>query len=280
MPVRALTRELYEKMINYYRTRPGDVRGCAEFSGVHEKTARRAWRGPGWTLYAGDWRPALEVFAAEEAAKREEARVAEERERLSYAKEAERARRVEEESVQFEEQSLKVARVNVVVASAALSKLARGITELAARTSKLLEAGRDSDGRPLNLDVAESLRVIQRFATATRGMTEAIETLIQVGKLVRGQPMSITGHLIADLTPEQVAEEVRRATLALGRAKAMGLRLREPGDEPESVEGTGVSVGYAEQEGTEAFCSGGDAYDGIAEKSPAIPLPGAPGEPE
>ena len=260
MPVRSLSRELYEKMIAYYRERPADVRGCAAHAGVHEKTARRAWNGKAWTLYRGDWRPAVEVFAAEEAAKREVERVKEERDRLSLARDAEKARKLEEDATRFEERGLEIARANILVANAALAKLSKGVVDLSERTSKLLATGKDANGNPISIPVEDALRVIQRFTASVRGLTEATETLVQIGRLQRGKPTSIGAHLLVELTPEQVAEEVRRAQLALGRAHAMGLASSSEGEQRPIVEG------YAHADGTEALERSG--YEGLEEAGP------------
>lgn len=236
MPVRPIPQELYEKMISYYRERPGEVRGCAELCGVHEKTARRAWRGPAWSLYGYEGIPAQEVFAREAAARTAMQATEEEQKRLTLTKEAEKQAGLEADARKFEEGSLRLARGNLIVAGASLAKLSKGVAALADRVNEVLEKPpTGADGKPIPIDPIKGMATIRAFTYAVHALNESVETLLTIGRLQQGKPTSLHALAVIEMSTEQIADEVARAQASLKRAKGFGLRLKGGSIETQGV---------------------------------------------
>jgi hypothetical protein len=235
MPARAITRELYAEAVAWFRAHPADSTGCARAIGVHYKTALRLWKGPQNKIWP--WaRPIQEVLHEEMRREMAEREKAEEERRLAIAKEAERARKIEHDTIQFEEHALGVARADVLHGLAAINQLTRGVGKLAKEVNAQLEAGVDSEGRPLRIDVGKCLGVIRSYTTSVKGLTQAAETLVQLGRLQRQLPTTIVGLDVASVTIEQAEREVAFANRALERAKLLGLRTGEEIQDAEIVD--------------------------------------------
>lgn len=229
MPARAITHELYTQAVDYYREHPGDTTGCAKHCGVHYRTALRWWKGPGSKLWSWASEPIRDRLARESVERERKLAEEDERKRVDFAREAERARKLEEDASKFEDQAIQVARADVLHGLAALGSLTKGVMVLARRINEQLERGTDAEGRPLDLNVHACLRVLKDFSQATRGLTDAADMLIKLARVQRDLPATIVGLELAGMTVEDAEREVELATRSVARAKELGLSLVEGG---------------------------------------------------
>lgn len=218
---RALTKADYENAIDYFREHPGDAAGCARHMGWHYRTARKMWKQDSklWP-----WMKSIERVLSEEAELEmtaEEEREAEER---AVAKEeADKARRIEEQAKAFEDKALEVARVDILHGLVAVNQLTKGITKLAKQVNEELERGMGPDGKPLKADVHKCLNIIRSYTTSTKGLIQATESLVNLGRVQRDLPTTIIGLEARSVTVEDARKDVELAQRALRRAEALGL---------------------------------------------------------
>jgi len=225
---RAITKDLYGDMLSYFREHPGDSSGCAKACGVHYKTARRMWKGPRNKIWP--WADPIEellIHEKEQELTEEEKR--EEERRLGMAQEAERARKIEEQALRFEEQALGASRATIVMGLSSLAQLTQGINKLAKEVNEQLLAGVDQAGKPLKMDVGKCLNLIRSYTVSVKGLTQATEALVQLGRLQRELPTTIMGLDIASMSLEDARREVEFANRALHRAEGLGLKVLEGG---------------------------------------------------
>jgi hypothetical protein len=110
---------------------------------------------------------------------------------------------------------------------AAVGRLTRGINKLTEDVSSTLERGVDARGNPLKLDVGKCLNLIRSYTSSVRGLTQATETLVNLGRVQRDLPTTIVGLEVQSITLEDAQREVNFAERALQRAKALGLGVVE-----------------------------------------------------
>lgn len=233
MPSKAITKEMYQKAVDYYREHPGDAVGCAKHIDVHYRTARKMWVGPRSKLWP--WMtPVEELFAHEKEMELTDQEKREQDERLAVAREAERARAIEEEAQRFEEQALTVARADIIHGLAAVNQLTKGVSKLAKGVNEQLEKGVDAKGNPLRVDVMKCLGIIRSYTTSVRGLVTATETLVNLGRVQRELPTTIVGLDIRSMTVADAERELALAERAVKRARHLGLTV---------IEGEGREVG-------------------------------------
>jgi hypothetical protein len=224
---RALTPELYEAILAYYRRAPGGITGCSRACGIGYDMAKRAWAGPPWKNWP--WaKPAKEYLEAEAAAKAAKETDAEAHRRAALTSEYERAKKLETEAKTVEENVLRVVRNNVLAGAVGMAKIVGGMTKLAERVNAQLERGTDAKGQPLDIDVAQALQLMGRFATSTRHLVDSANTLVALGRLRQGLPTSILG-VEASVSLEEAEAEIEAASVAIAKARAMGLTVVEGG---------------------------------------------------
>jgi hypothetical protein len=222
---RAMTKELYDRAVEYFRSHPGDSAGCARHIGVHYRTARKMWTQDSemWP-----WMKGIEKVLAEEKSLEISASEQREQDRLAEIhEETEKARKIEQEARMFEERALSVARADILQGLAAVGRLTRGINKLTEDVSSTLERGVDARGNPLKLDVGKCLNLIRSYTSSVRGLTQATETLVNLGRVQRDLPTTIVGLEVQSITLEDAQREVNFAERALQRAKALGLGVVE-----------------------------------------------------
>ena len=219
---RTITKEMYGKAIAYFREHPGDSSGCAKHVGIHYRTARKMWKGPRSLTWP--WmEPVEELLARENSLALTAEEEAAELERLEAAREAQKARAAEQQALAFEEQSLAIARLDIIHGLAAINKLTRGVTKLAAQVGELLEEGKGPDGKPIAYDVGKVLGVLRTYTTSVRGLTAATETLVNLGRIQRNLPTAIVGLDVQAMDVREVGRNVEMANRALARARALGI---------------------------------------------------------
>lgn len=222
---RKITSEFYQALVDAFRECPGNATGAArtvrEATGTtcDRRTAARAWTR-GWPehnfppvektleLEVVSARAALVVIAndsadllvsatSDEAIVREQARI-----------DAIKARTDEGRLV-------RIARENVVALLESSNELLDGYRKLAPKVKKILA---NMDGN--ELDVTEAARLLWRVAIAARASTDAGMRVLQMERLLLGQPMEIIGVRDMDLDESDVLEELEEAA-------SMAARIRE-----------------------------------------------------
>lgn len=225
MPFRKLSRSQYEDAVVYYRERPGDVMGCARAVGVDWRTAKRWWAGPQSTSSHAvpGCTPIQEVLALEKR-RAEDART--ERElalRAEVVEQQAKKKVAEDEAEKLNDGVLRLARSDVLSALGGLARMSNGINKLAERVNTILETGTDRLGNAIDISPAEALRILQRYATATRGLVEAANILVGIDQTRAGLPTSIVGIDVANVSLEEAIEQHRLAGEMIDAAKKLGM---------------------------------------------------------
>lgn len=231
MPRIAVTQEKYDKMLESFRVYPDNLKRAADRAGVKWETARRFLNGSKQPLPNG-WRPIREVLAEESAAKertRAAQAAAQEAERNRLAKEAEEARRLEEEAKLVDQASLRTLRKTTLGGLAALAAMNEGITLLAQRVGALLKSGVDAKGNPLDIPPAAALRVLRDYSLTVGRLGAVVDVIASMERVKAGLPTAIMGIDVAHVTLEDAEREVEFAKGALERARELGLVVHTGG---------------------------------------------------
>ncbi len=221
-PMPNLPRHHYDEAVRYYREHPGDVMGCAKACGVDWRTASRWWKGPQrkgtpWAVPIRD-ALALERQRAEDAKSEREAAL-----RAELIEQQAKRKAAEDDAEKLNEGVLKLARSDVLSALGGLARLSQGINELATRVNKMLAEGVDAQGNPLNIAPEAALRILQRYASATKGLVEASSVLLGIDQLRQGLPTSIVGIDVANVSLEEAVAHHALAGAMIEDAKRLGI---------------------------------------------------------
>jgi hypothetical protein len=233
MPYRPLDRETYDKLLESFRNYPGEIDRAAKFSGVDWRTAKRAWAGPPRKKLA--WFRVIKDVLADEKAEAERLRAQQdaaltaERERI--AKEAEDARRLEEEARMVDEASLRTLRKDALAGLVACAALTDGIGKLAKRIGDQLSTGVDKNGKPLDIEVGSTLKILRDYSLTVGRLGHIVDTIASMQRVKEGLPTAVMGINVAHITLEDAEREVEFAKGALERARELGLVVHSGGAE-------------------------------------------------
>lgn len=224
---RPITPDFYASLVEAYREKPGNASGVAKLVRLDPRskgtcsrqTARKAWVS-GWPDL--EFAPIREVLEKEKLA----ARVALELEGPSGAivavavsddALAREQARIDAIRARTEEGKLvRIARSNVLELLTSSNELLAGYRKLAPKIKVLLEQ-MDAEA----LGVEESARLLWRIAISARASTEAGLKVLQMERLLLGQPMEIIGvRDMDDMSETDVLEELEETA-------AMAARIRE-----------------------------------------------------
>ncbi len=227
---RPLTKEQYDRAIDFFRGQPGAIAACARFMGIDPATAGRLWRGP--TSKTTPWQiPAREVFAGEKVAQEKRADEERQREQRELIRAQEQAAALKAELTKVDEAILRVGRSNVLGALGGLSRVTRGIDMLAKRIGDQLEKGVDATGKAIpDLTLTELMKVMTQFSQSTRSLTEAARIVVEIDRLRHNLPTTIVGIDVAAVTVGDAAREVELASENLKRARALGFVVDRAAD--------------------------------------------------
>lgn len=233
MPTKLIGSVEYDALLEAFREQPGVVRAAARKAGVRPETAHRAWHR-GWP--DRKLRPIKELVEQEmlarralRAEERDAAAAAEERD--AKASEARRAQEVErarlDAAASRKEEALLVrtTRRNLMALAGATAQLTDGSLKLAqSLRTRLLEMAATGQ-----VDVREGVSLIRAIAAATKHGAEAARLVLQMERLLLGEPTEILGLRGAgDLSLEEHLERIDKAARAGERFKKR-LRLIEGG---------------------------------------------------
>lgn len=226
--------ELYAKLVEGFRKYPNNYRQAGLFAGVTDRTAKRYFLGQSkdgerWEGF----KPIAELIKEnEEAARierqRKEEALSAERDRL--AKEAEKARALEEEAKTIDEMAVRALRKDTLAGLVACAAITDGIQKLAVRIGNQLATGVDAQGKPLNIDVSKALRTMRDYSLTVGRLGAIVETIQAMERVKNNLPTAIVGIDVSHVTLEDAEREVEFAQGALQRARELGLIVHEGGE--------------------------------------------------
>ncbi len=234
MPSRSLDQATFDKLVEAYRERPGAYTFAARHAQVCVETARRAWVGPPFKMWAWGKQLIPDILEQEkELALLKKRRSQDDRKERELAaklsQETDEARRLEEEARKVSEATIRAARQTVLMGYTGLARVTEGINKLAERVGGQLSRGTDAQGNPINLDAMEALRILQRYAQSVNTLTNALDTLTAMERVKQNLPTAIMGIDISNITLADAERELETARSAVARAQELGLVVHEGG---------------------------------------------------
>lgn len=220
---RALTQDFYEKALALYRETPGACAEVARRLPCSRQLAKRLWAGPPYPVYP--WaRPISLVIEDERRAARARqldlARQAQE----ADAAEREKARMSHIDSLAQEAQMMKVARGDTLAALALAAELTPAMRQLA---RVIVEAAKPKpDGAPPDISAVQAMALLSRHTQLIQRAVGAAETLVQLGRLERGQSTANVGvgGFSSELSFEEALEELTAVEATIQAMKGKGGR--------------------------------------------------------
>jgi len=229
MPRRCrIQREVVERLLEFYRTRPGSVNAAAKHAGCCQRTAWKAWEF-GWgpeVPYA--IRPMKDIIAEEQEYAR--ARMMElelEAKRLQAGEDARKKSEIRDKALRdateirtHEAQMIRVGRSAATGLLVTLANLSKGAAEIGDKVRGALEGfARKPDLTPL--DAAHLTRVVSGLTGALKQASDAAQRCMEMERLLLGQPQSIVGvsHAVEGMTLDDAQARIEAAQRALERAQ-------------------------------------------------------------
>ena len=222
---RPITKDVYDKLIAFYREHPGQTEKAANACGCSYNAAKRMWDGPAKPL--APWAVPAQTLFAQEAADVQRVAAEDAARARAAADEAEERRLAKErEAKQWDENIMRLARNDVMRGLGSAAKLVDGMDKLAERVGEQLRRGVDSKGQPLDVSPLESLQILQRFSQSVRSLADAASSLVAIERVRAGLPSQVIGHVdLTEITVEDAERELRILSDSVQRAKRLGLRV-------------------------------------------------------
>jgi len=239
MPRRVITREFYDRVFAEYRKTPGAHSAVANRAKTDARTCRRLWedgiktRGldpemakPMSVAIQEEQERAHALFASEQAVAIRAQAEAEARQRREIREKGEEDRakeRAEDASlVRLAKADCMMLLQTIAQTSKSLAKLGASIGATAAQYTALDPAtGQPRALLPNELRTAVSL--VSTFTAATKTVVDATQRVIEMERLILGEPTSIVQH--QDVSPAVVYARMERVAHLLARARARGIEL-------------------------------------------------------
>ena len=220
MAKRPITKEIYDKLLESFRSHPGEFARAGRAAAVDSRTAKRGLE-KGWPKQNSSWVPISEVLEAEVLATRAHLREVAQRERIpaeAIALQAEREKAAADalEARGQEAQMVRILRTDVTNQLAAVARLLPGMgkwTQWAAETMKT--------------DDPKSIREVTKMMDAISKVTDrtatAADRVMAMERRLLGQPEMVVGHVMADITMEEAVEHIEASARTLEYARECGL---------------------------------------------------------
>lgn len=211
MARRALTQELYDRLIDGFRQAPGNASHAARIAGCDRRMAARGWE-QGWLNQVTWARPIREVIKGEMESARAERLRLQEQEREQQNQERQKARQDSVKAAAEEAQAAAIARANGIAVGGIIQGLLRGLIPLTRRIQDNLAT---EDLKP-----REIAKMLGDAAFIVRHGNEAIKTAFELERIRLGEPTSVIGvqsHL-DDVSAEEAVEELLGIERTLRRA--------------------------------------------------------------
>lgn len=211
MGTRAITQDLYDRLIVAFRTSNQSYANASRLAGCTEGTAKKAFN-KGWPRKG--WLPVKQVLLEEQLA----ARSALQRAALAKAemqeKEREQARQQAVQSRQQEGQMVTLLRTNALQGAALAGQLLKGARALSTQVTKQLED--EAKAVPgAELPAGARLALIQRALSVSEAVVRASAETMKMERLYLGEPTDVIAHIdltAADMTGAEL--ETRAAGFA------------------------------------------------------------------
>jgi hypothetical protein len=220
---RVIDLAFYESLLAAYLRLPGNASAAARDAGCDRRTAARAW-SIGWPrkgFTAIKQRVEDEQRAARARLLRDDqdARQAKQDATRSIA---EQAQLDSAKSRAEEARTVRASRANALALGSATARLNRGALALAKRIEAELLRDTDDAGNRKTLNVRAGVALLRQVAAINRESNDASRLAVQLERLVLGEPDTITGHVVINMTADDARREIERARDALARADARG----------------------------------------------------------
>lgn len=208
MGKKAISRELYEQMLEAFREEPGNVGYVAKKCDVEYRTAAKCWK-VGWESKYFD--PAKDKIEQELIAEQLATRA-----RLANSiKSDTKSEVVRQDAVEIRTHETKMvrgARENCIALMACSQKLLGGAFQLSARLGELL--------RNEQLGVKDGIAVLATIGKLIKDGNESAKLSLVLERLLVGAPTEIIG--LTNITVADAESECRRALATIEMAKSMG----------------------------------------------------------
>jgi hypothetical protein len=205
---KAISRELYEQMLEAFREEPGNVGYVAKKCDVEYRTAAKCWK-VGWESKYFD--PAKDKIEQELIAEQLATRA-----RLANSiKSDTKSEVVRQDAVEIRTHETKMvrgARENCIALMACSQKLLGGAFQLSARLGELL--------RNEQLGVKDGIAVLATIGKLIKDGNESAKLSLVLERLLVGAPTEIIG--LTNITVADAESECRRALATIEMAKNMG----------------------------------------------------------
>jgi hypothetical protein len=205
---KAISRELYEQMLEAFREEPGNVGYVAKKCDVEYRTAAKCWK-VGWESKYFD--PAKDKIEQELIAEQLATRA-----RLANSiKSDTKSEVVRQDAVEIRTHETKMvrgARENCIALMACSQKLLGGAFQLSARLGELL--------RNEQLGVKDGIAVLATIGKLIKDGNESAKLSLVLERLLVGAPTEIIG--LTNITVADAESECRRALATIEMAKSMG----------------------------------------------------------
>lgn len=239
MPKRPITKELFQRLIESYRSAPQNHKRAAELAGCDGRTAKRAWElGFSWAREeSGARRPIREIIAEEQ----ELARARLDEERLVVAKqaaveEAQRKAEIREKAARDatdarvqEAQLVRLARTASLQLLGTLTRVSTGAAKVGEHIARSLDELASVDPatqlpkKLTALEMSALTRLMNSLTTSLRQANEAASRAMEMERTLLGEPSKIIGHVHVDLDMNEAADRIAVAQRAIDRARAKGI---------------------------------------------------------
>jgi hypothetical protein len=205
---KAISRELYEQMLEAFREEPGNVGYVAKKCDVEYRTAAKCWK-VGWESKYFD--PAKDKIEQELIAEQLATRA-----RLANSiKSDTKSEVVRQDAVEIRTHETKMvrgARENCIALMACSQKLLGGAFQLSARLGELL--------RNEQVGVKDGIAVLATIGKLIKDGNESAKLSLVLERLLVGAPTEIIG--LTNITVADAESECRRALATIEMAKSMG----------------------------------------------------------
>lgn len=233
--MRAMTRDVAEKLLEAFRASPTNGAGAARTAGCHAKTGRKAWakglKVIGFPQYN---RPFKDILAEEQVEVRARMEAAQrEAQRLAAQQEAERRGGAREKALEDvtkqrsqEEALVRSARAATLVLLNNVTNIAAGATALGQKVRRSLEE-HAAVAEVLTLRQAKDIvAMVGRLSTSLRQLNDAGQKAMEMSRLLVGEPTKIVGvqHL-EGITMAEAKQRVEAAQRAMARLEAKGISV-------------------------------------------------------
>ena len=212
MSRRPITEELYDSLLRAFREAPGNASYAARLSGCDRRMAKRGWE-QGWPAF--DWAKPIRVMLEREKEAARSQRIQAEREIQAKDRgERERARQDAIKTTGEEARAVQQLRGNALGLGTITSKMLLAMIPLAERMKVTLESQA--------VTPRECARLIKDLSYITRHASEVTKNALEMERLRLGEPTSVLGVRIEEMSPADAVKELSNVQHTLERARAMG----------------------------------------------------------